>query len=503
MATTTTNYGLVKPALTDSPPDITVMNSNWDKIDTQLKAGADARAVQVNKDGSIAMDKLTVGSRKPGSTVGKNSTACGTNNVASGENARAEGQDTTASGSRSHAEGHGSIASGSVSHAEGGGTIATGDASHATGYGTKAYSHYSHAEGYNNQAGGSSTDPSIGQCAHAEGSGTSAYGIASHSEGFGTIAKGTYSHAEGNQTKVYGNNSHVEGYLTQAGASDTDSSLGQFSHAEGHNSKSTGDASHAEGYGTQATGEYAHAEGQETYATGSKSHAEGVVNHAVGIASHAEGGNNWANGNYSHVGGYGNSANENFQTVIGQYNSPSTSSLFIVGNGTSDTARKNALRLASDGTLWTNGFETDSVARFGFTYHNLFNIYTPGQANGIKIKTNFPIGWDVMHNLILEGYDYQGYRPIHLEISYYQYSVENNFKCTGYSSINSFAPTIKVAYENSKVVIWLDYTLPFSTITAREICFDTNAMEQMKGWTIAYEALSGTATQVTDISRRI
>lgn len=33
----TTNYNLVKPELTDSPPDITVMNPNWDKIDEKLK----------------------------------------------------------------------------------------------------------------------------------------------------------------------------------------------------------------------------------------------------------------------------------------------------------------------------------------------------------------------------------------------------------------------------------------------------------------------------------
>lgn len=38
MSTTTTNYELVKPALTDVA-DITAMNSNWDTIDTQLKSG--------------------------------------------------------------------------------------------------------------------------------------------------------------------------------------------------------------------------------------------------------------------------------------------------------------------------------------------------------------------------------------------------------------------------------------------------------------------------------
>ena len=38
---TTTNYGLKKIELTDSPPDITVMNSNWDTIDAELKEASD------------------------------------------------------------------------------------------------------------------------------------------------------------------------------------------------------------------------------------------------------------------------------------------------------------------------------------------------------------------------------------------------------------------------------------------------------------------------------
>lgn len=39
MSTTTTNYKLVKPDLTD-PADITAMNVNWDKVDDELKKRA-------------------------------------------------------------------------------------------------------------------------------------------------------------------------------------------------------------------------------------------------------------------------------------------------------------------------------------------------------------------------------------------------------------------------------------------------------------------------------
>lgn len=35
MSTQTTNYGLIKPQLTDAP-DITAMNVNWETIDTEL-----------------------------------------------------------------------------------------------------------------------------------------------------------------------------------------------------------------------------------------------------------------------------------------------------------------------------------------------------------------------------------------------------------------------------------------------------------------------------------
>ena len=43
MATTTTNYGLTKPAGTDKY-DISVFNGNADKIDSQMKANANAAA---------------------------------------------------------------------------------------------------------------------------------------------------------------------------------------------------------------------------------------------------------------------------------------------------------------------------------------------------------------------------------------------------------------------------------------------------------------------------
>ena len=41
MSSTTTNFGLRKIDLTDAPPDITVLNQNWDAIDRELKEHGD------------------------------------------------------------------------------------------------------------------------------------------------------------------------------------------------------------------------------------------------------------------------------------------------------------------------------------------------------------------------------------------------------------------------------------------------------------------------------
>lgn len=47
MSSKTTNFNLHKIDLTDAPPDITVLNQNWDAIDEQLKTleTADAKAL--------------------------------------------------------------------------------------------------------------------------------------------------------------------------------------------------------------------------------------------------------------------------------------------------------------------------------------------------------------------------------------------------------------------------------------------------------------------------
>ena len=304
--------------------------------------------------------------------MGSKATAEGDVTTASGTNSHAEGYITTASGNSSHAEGYYAEASGSRSHAEGQSTMASGSYSHAEGFFTKASGNVSHAEGGNTSSTGSilgdvtidSSDiPDLGSETITI-KGPVAYGTQSHAEGAQTLAYGYSSHAEGYRTIASGEDSHAEGNNTTAS--------GDYSHAEGEITTASGGHSHAEGYNTIASGSYSHAEGGITSASGNSSHAEGYNTEASGSRSHAEGYNTIASGSYSHAEGY-YTTTHSYQHVGGRYNSittgptsasSTTGSIFVLGKGTSSSARSNAFRIATTGAVYGNGAYNTSGADY-------------------------------------------------------------------------------------------------------------------------------------------
>ena len=281
---------------------------------------------------------------------GAQSHAEGGNTKATATNAHAEGSATTATEYAAHAEGTSTVASGYSSHAEGNGATASGSFSHAEGGTTTASGSFSHAEGNGTSA--------LGSFSHAEGNGTTALGDYSHAEGSDTTASGSFSHAEGASGTASGKCSHVEGglYTAQSGNKATE----YAAHAEGTSTVASGSASHAEGSATTASGNYSHSEGDGTVALGVRSHAEGMATKAYGIASHAAGEQTiteyWA------------------ETAVGRYNTkyaPSSynliGNLFVVGKGTSDSARANAFRVNTAGVYGTAAFNAS-----GADYAELF-----------------------------------------------------------------------------------------------------------------------------------
>jgi hypothetical protein len=357
-------------------------------------------------------DKIDLGGSSS-SQHGVYSASIGTETLASGSNSIAVGDAAHAEGLNSSSFGNGTYAQAESSHAEGQGTRATGNAkyAHAEGWATRVDGVAAHVEGYDNHA---ATDYS-----HAEGQKTVAFGLRGHAEGMHTSASGENSHAEGYFTSANGKNSHAEGQsILVPGGDDISIALqanGEAAHAEGCATKAYGKYSHAEGMYAYASGICSHAEGIQTNANGTYSHAEGSGTKTAGYASHAEGQGSIAKGNYSHAegsdteaigagshaGGYKSNASAPYsfchgtelrtvgilpQAAFGRFNETNSSMLFSIGNGSSDTNRKNAFSINDFGTMTFNS--------------NVLPVYIQDFIFGIKGKRIYitkQSGWDPQH----------------------------------------------------------------------------------------------------------
>lgn len=293
-------------------------------------------------------------------------------NTASGTYSVAEGNSTTASGNQSHAEGSGTIASGGSSHAEGGATIASGLSSHAEGDSTVARGSHSHAEGSGPEA--------LGLASHAEGYETMASGENSHAEGADTVSSGLASHAEGSDTAADGNVAHAEGAHTIA--------WGDGSHAEGSGSsiKSTftiSGSAGTKGYvSSQDHGlvvgsviKYSNRYATVVEVTNSthftldhtldsdaaltNTHVNIITGISYGNCSHVENRENIAIGASSHAEGLRTIANNDNEHACGKYNlSTPNQTLFSIGNGTSDSDRRNVFEVTQDGNIIGGSFSS-------------------------------------------------------------------------------------------------------------------------------------------------
>ena len=193
---------------------------------------------------------------------------------------------------------------------------------------------------------------------------TGTVGVFSFAEGYDVVSSGNFAHAEGHNSTASGDMSHAEGKQTTAS--------GYVSHSEGENTKARGINSHAEGYEAIASGQYSHAEGAWTTASGKASHAEGGDSVASGELSHAQ--------NMS-------IASKEAQTSLGTFNVEDTASTtthpsgrtaygeyaVIVGNGTADNARSNALTVDWNGDVF---MALDTTAQSGTTDGDLYDAIT-------------------------------------------------------------------------------------------------------------------------------
>lgn len=159
---------------------------------------------------------------------------------------------------------------------------------------------------------------------------------------------GVYSTALGGSCVASGQSSFATGLACEA--------TGSFSTAVGKGSFATGEAGLSTGLMTTA-GREAFSTGRYTEATGRGSLATGNTTKATGQYSYAEGQNTVASKTGAHVEGLGTLASSDYQHVQGKYNVEDTSAkyAYIIGNGTSGTARRNVHTIDWNGNVWFSG----------------------------------------------------------------------------------------------------------------------------------------------------
>ena len=182
-------------------------------------------------------------------------------------------------------------------------------------------------------------DAYVGSHSVAFGYNTSGDGDFSMATGSDTIAYGNYSTAMGQDTLAQGDNSIAMGIGVEAKSN--------YSIALGANSIATHVGSIAIGVGVSAIG-------MESIAIGTATTANGSYSTAMGEAT-------FANGKVSTAMGFGTIAESYGETVIGAYNTLTqnpdpdgwigTDRLFVIGNGTADSTRSDALVVYKNGNL--------------------------------------------------------------------------------------------------------------------------------------------------------
>lgn len=348
-----------------------VNGTQWDKDSIgrfSFSAGANTKA---KGEVSISMGTGASATGNTAVAIGYGSSASATTALATGYYTTASGDVSTALGWYTSASGAGSVslgytssASADVATAMGWGSSASGAASTAMGYFTKATSDYSTAIGLRSLAsGGASTaigDSAVaaGNRAFSAGYYTKANGSFSVAMGAGTKAFGQYSFAMGGNTAATGNHSVAMGVNTTA-SGPASVALGDSSVASGYRASSFGSFTTASGEGSTAIGGGTKAQGVVATAMGNLTEAQGMVATAMGYGSVAQGGWSLAAGYRSHtvadhsyaMGQYVKARSVG-EFAIGAYNDTSaTNRLFEIGNGTDNTARKNALTMLVNGNM--------------------------------------------------------------------------------------------------------------------------------------------------------
>ena len=277
---------------------------------------------------------------------------------------------------------------------------------------------------------------SIGLFSFASGRNTKAKGFNSISMGENATASGTNSICMGASSTASG------GYSTCIGANNRASgifstSIGRFTNSSGDYSTSMGRSTSASGFASTSMGENTNASGSnstsmgeitiassiastsmgsETIASGAYSTSMGRVTSASGFASTSMGAATTAFGDYSTSMGAATVARSYASVAMGMYNdsvatanptSPvATDPVFMIGNGTSDANRSNAMTVLKNGNTGIGTSQpqfrmhvvTNDAQNFGFRQGIMIENTADGIGNTGEAAISFKNSGDAGTN---------------------------------------------------------------------------------------------------------
>ncbi len=363
-----------------------VSSINWDKDNIGSYSFASGYDTKASGFSSTAMGGGTTASGIFSTAMGYLTTASGTYSTAIGSNTTAYGDFSTAMGQYSTAYGFNSTAMGLVTKGSGDYSTAMGLFTVSRPYGSLVIGRYNDSIITSNPTSWISADPvfMIGNGTADNSRSNAMLVLKNGNTGIGTNAPTARLHVAdssvlfsavgsvpitpgnppvsgtGRRMMWYPDKAAFRvGYVSSTGW-DKDN-IGNYSFATGFNTKAVGYTSTAMGYSTDATGDYSTAMGFTTLASGGYSTAMGINTTASGSVSTAMGNSTTASGSVSTAMGFGTVSRPNGSLVIGRYNDSiitsnptswvSTDPVFMIGNGTADNARINAMVVLKNGNV--------------------------------------------------------------------------------------------------------------------------------------------------------
>lgn len=228
-------------------------------------------------------------------------------------------------------------------------------------------------------------------------------------------------------------------------------------------------------------------------------HAGNVSTYALPIGGGTLAGNLTINGHLTMGSGYQHRASDGSTAAPGySFNADTDTGIHRSADNTLALVTGGAIRATvnSSGNLGVNvasalyRLQTDTAALFNRTAFGVLDISSNGSPNFIKIQTAIPFSYGSQaYTVNIRGFTYDGSQTVDITVCWHQYL--DTFYNPTVSSSGSFAPTVRLARENSNVVICLTWGAKYWPKLYVESVHNFDLQSYSTGWSWSDADITG------------